>query len=193
MNKTIIILLLSFGLMGCVKHHVASDLTTESADPNTIDSWLIKGKFSVKQPDEAVSANLIWRQESPEHYEIALTGPLGQGSVLLSGYPDKVVFQDAHGDKEVAYNAELLLYHHTGWSMPIESMYYWVRGLPDPHYKHEYVLNDQGMYSRLRQHGWTVIYDSYQYIDDYTVPRKMTLNYTDTHITLFFRTWQINP
>jgi outer membrane lipoprotein LolB len=193
MRNKIIILLLSLWLTGCVQHHAAPDLLSETADPEAIEHWEIKGKFSVKQPDEAVSANLLWKQSSPSRYDIALTGPLGQGSVLLSGYPDKVVFQDAHGDIETAYNAELLLYHHTGWSMPIESMYYWVRGLPDPHYKYEYILNDQGLYSHLRQHGWTINYNTYQQVDDYMLPRKMTLNYTDTHITLFFRTWQINP
>lgn len=193
MKNRIIILLLSVLLTGCVKHHATSDLIAENAAPEDIESWQINGKFSVKQPDEAVSANLSWRQSSPLRYDIALTGPLGQGSVMLSGYPDKVVFQDAHGDFETAYNAELLLYHHTGWSMPIESMYYWVRGLPDPHYKHQYVLNDEGLYSHLKQHGWTIIYDSYQQVDDYVLPRKMVLNYSDTHITLFFRTWQLHP
>ncbi|MGA2654768.1 MAG: lipoprotein insertase outer membrane protein LolB [Gammaproteobacteria bacterium] len=193
MRNHIIILFLTLLLTACVKHQATPELPFEMADPETIEHWEIKGKFSVKQPDEAVSAGLLWKQSSPDRYDIALTGPLGQGNVLLSGYPDKVVFQDAHGDKETAYNAELLLYHHTGWSMPIESMYYWVRGLPDPHYKYEYILDDQGLYARLRQHGWTIIYNSYQQVDDYRLPRKMTLNYTDTHITLFFRTWQINP
>jgi outer membrane lipoprotein LolB len=202
MRGYIVFLFLAVLLSGCAQRPVAPPVSTIPADQawakqqahlEEIEHWEIQGKFSVKQPEQAVSANLSWRQSSPERYEIALTGPLGQGSVLLSGYPDKVIFKDAHGDTETAYNAELLLYHHTGWSLPIESLYYWTRGLPDPHYEYQYVLNEQGLLSQLKQHGWIVAYDSYQQYDGYSVPRKITLNYPDTRITLLLRTWQINP
>lgn len=189
--RYIIILLLPFILIGCAQRPVVSPAT--SLDVSEIEHWEIQGKFSVKQPAQAISANLFWRQYSPEHYEIGLTGPLGQGSILLSGYPDKVIFRDAHGDAEIAYNAELLLYHHTGWSLPVESLYYWTRGLPDPHYKYQQICDENGQLLHLKQHGWTVAYNSYQQYDGYIVPRKMTLNYPDTRITLLLRTWTINP
>ncbi len=178
-------------LAGCAQQPVKTP--THALDPNDISHWEIQGKFSVVQPDEAVSANLSWRQYSPKRYEIALSGPLGQGSVLLSGYPDKVIYKDAHGDTEEAFNAELLLYHHTGWSLPIESLYYWARGLPDPHYPYQKIRDEQGALTHLKQHGWTLVYGAYQSYDDYLVPRKITLNYTDTKITLLLRKWSINP
>ncbi|MFA6037332.1 MAG: lipoprotein insertase outer membrane protein LolB [Legionellales bacterium] len=191
MRNPILFLFLTFLLVGCAQHKVAPNMPTENLED--ITHWEINGKFSVKQPDQVVSANLLWQQFASDRYEIGLRGPLGQGNVQLSGYPDKVIFQDAHGDKETAYNAELLLYHHTGWSMPIESLYYWVRGLPDPHYQYQVVRDEHGNLLHLKQHGWIVDYDSYQQTDDYTVPRRMTLNYTDTRITLLLKTWQINP
>lgn len=185
------ILLFSLWLTGCVSQPARPDF--EHLHVSDIEQWEIQGKFSIQQPHQALSASLNWRQYAIDRYEIGLSGPLGQGSVLLSGYPDKVIFRDAHGDTEVAYNAELLLYHHTGWSLPIESLYYWTRGLPDPNYKYQYILNPQGDFAKLKQHGWTIVYNTYQEQDGYTVPRKITLNYPETRITLLLRTWQINP
>lgn len=188
--RSYIFLLLFLLLTGCAQQAVQQH--APSRDLNDIEQWHIQGKFSVKQPAKAVSASLDWQQLSKNHYEIALTGPFGQGRVLLSGYPDRVILKDAHGDVEVAYNAELLLYHHTGWSLPIESLYYWTRGLPDPHYTYQFVDNEQGQLRHLKQHGWTLDYESYQQYDGYTVPRRITLNYPDTRITLLLKTWQIN-
>lgn len=159
---------------------------------NEIDSWEIQGKFSIKQSQRLTSANITWRQSSPHRYEIALIGPLGQGSVLLSGYANRVVLKDARGKTDTASNAQDLLYKHTGWSLPIESLYYWVRGLPDPQYPHQYVLNEYGQLAQLQQHGWTLAYDTYQQYDGYFVPRKISLNYPATRITLLLRAWQVN-
>lgn len=190
---------MSLMLAGCAQKAAQQTFPMEDAweiqqtDLNEIEHWQIRGKFSLIQPEQALSASLNWQQMTRDRYEIALIGPLGQGSVLLSGYPDKVIFKDAHGDTEEAFNAELLLYHHTGWSLPIESLYYWTRGLPDPHYEYKYVLNSEGHLAHLAQHGWIVVYNSYQRVDGFDLPRKITLTYTDTRITLLLRTWQINP
>jgi outer membrane lipoprotein LolB len=195
----VLLLLCPLLLTGCVKQSVNTSVSEDNAweiqqqQLNEIENWDIQGKFSIQQPHEALSASLNWRQYAQDRYEIALTGPLGQGSVLLSGYPDKVIFKDAHGDVETAYNAELLLYHHTGWSLPIESLHYWTRGLPDPHYEYQYTLNSQNYLAQLKQHGWLVVYNTYQMQDGYNLPRKITLTYPETRITLLLRSWHINP
>lgn len=157
-----------------------------------IETWEIQGKFSIRQQQEATTANLSWSQQSSEHYDIALSGPLGQGRVLLSGKPGHVTLQDARGRIDTARNAQGLLYKHTGWDLPIESLYYWVRGLPDPHYPEQHVLNAEQQIAQLKQHGWVLIFNEYQVDEGYVVPRKISLHYPETRITLLLNRWEIN-
>jgi len=194
-------LLLFLLLHGCASAPIAPPinyLPTEDAwavhqvQLETLENWQIRGKFSIKQHNAATSANLTWQQRDEDHYEIALSGPLGQGTVQLSGRPNQVVFKDARGNIDRARDAQTLLYQHTGWSLPIESLYYWTRGLPDPHYDFQYSLTDHGHMHALKQHGWTLEYEEYQQYDGYTVPRKIILWHIDHRITLLLNTWHIN-
>ncbi len=208
MNTSIKNLLLLYILIlsGCAHQPIAPPvnyLPTEDAwtvhqlQLERLENWKIRGKFSIKQDDKATTANLTWVQSTPDHYEIALSGPLGQGTVQLSGRPNQVIFKDARGNIDRARDAQTLLYQHTGWSLPIASLYYWTRGLPDPNYPSQYVLSDQGRVLQLKQHDWQLAYEEYQQYDDddeddYVVPRKIILWHDDTRITLLLNTWQIN-
>ena len=49
-----------------------------------MDEWHIKGKIGIKQGDEGGSAYLDWIQ-SQDSFHITLSGPLGQGTTIISG------------------------------------------------------------------------------------------------------------
>ncbi len=57
---------------------------------------------------------------------------------------------------------ERLLQDHSGLTIPVKGMQYWVRGLSSPQYKVEnLVLDNAGRPHTLQQAGWKIIYSSY--------------------------------
>jgi outer membrane lipoprotein LolB len=189
-----IILLSALLITGCASKPIApSDFAPpQQEQAEHITDWKAQGKFSLKQPDEAFSARMSWVQSAPDTYEIALVGPLGQGGILLKGNENSVKFQDPKGNISYARDGQALLQQKTGWSIPIESLYYWARGLADPHYPQKSAFNEKDELIALKQHGWILAYGPYQQYDGYTIPRKITLTHQNTRITLLLTQWQIN-
>lgn len=185
-------------LGGCV--HKGSltppqDVLEHQRQVQAIGDWRLSGKLGIRTTDESGSASVKWVQENA-HYQINLSGPLGQKSMIITGTPDKVRLEQTGEAAQEADTAEALIKKSAGWTLPVTQLAYWVRGVPAPKLRiTQLQQNEAGLLAQLIQGGWVINYSNYR---DQTfkganlpLPGKITAEYKDVRLVLVIRDWQL--
>lgn len=155
-----------------------------------IRSWSLKGRLGIQLPSEGLSAGIEWLQNKKE-YQIKLFDQLGRQVALLTGGPGRVALKTSKGDSFHGRNAEKLLQKHLGWTIPVESLFYWVRGLPDPNtvaWREDY--DDAGHLVALSQGGWRVRLSRYDGEGITALPQLVRIEREDIKLKLLIKEWQ---
>ena len=150
--------------------------------------WQLSGKIGYRSAEQASSANLNWRQQG-EEFNINLSGPLGQGGAELSGNTDHIRLKVAGQGEYTSSDPEQLLEQKTGWTLPLDTLLHWVRGVPAPQLKAQYRLDEQGRLTHLTQYHWQIDYLSYHRSSSNWLPKKIKLHYGGTTLTLIIKQW----
>lgn len=140
---------------------------------SALTSWQFRGRVIFKMPNKKMSANVFWQQQ-PESYQVMLFGPFGLGEVQLEGRLGQVRFKDDHGNIYTARDPESLLQERLGLSLPISSLYYWVRGLPAPNSVTNTHYDAFHRITLLEQQGWKVHYLTYIRVQTTELPIEIT-------------------
>ena len=191
--KIWVLLMLSF-LYGCTVQPHRPKVTTAAGalTAETMKQWQVTGKVGFRSPDQKGSANFRW-QQTPTTFEMRLSGPFGQGAAVIQGDGDMVTFKQ--GDHPVRYGHSLaeLMETNMGWSLPMEHLLYWARGLALPEAENQIIQrNDNGQISRMTEGPWTLEYNRYQPVTDSLVlPQKITVTKEPLKLTIIFSDW--NP
>jgi len=163
------------------------DRNEHQRELQALSRWHLNGKLAIQSPKLRESGYLDWRQDG-NRYRINLYGPLGSGSVELVG-DDASVRLRHRGEEQQAQDPQLLLYEHTGLLLPVDLLYYWVRGLPAPEVGSEDEAWEQGLLTSMRQAGWTVQFADYQPAYQLMLPARITLQQDQTRVVLLVKQW----
>ena len=153
--------------------------------------WSLEGRIAIRTADDGQSANLSWEQEG-DHFEAQLFGPFGAGNTRIIGTAEELLLQTADGDELHTRNPERDLYWELGWTVPLEQMPYWVRGLPGPGRAEKVVVDGAGRLQSLRQGQWSL--EIPQYVEregGEIMPRKVTLQRENVRIRLIIDHWKL--
>lgn len=155
----------------------------------TLEDWQISGKIAIRTTEQSGSATLNWTQQQ-QHFDIHVSGPLGQGSMRLVGQPNHI--QLTTSKQQISSSSpELLMQQQLGWSVPLEHLLWWVRGLPAPQQQHQIQLNDDSTAYQIEQAGWQIKLLSYQNSQaGYRVPQRLKAYGPGLELTLFIKQWQ---
>lgn len=192
------LLLLSILLAsGCAHRSLTppQDVLEHQRQVQAIDDWTLTGKLGIRTPDDSGSANVKWAQQIAS-YQINLSGPLGQKSMIITGTPNKVRLEQTGEPAQEAKTAEALIKKTAGWTLPVAELAYWVRGVPAPKLRiTQLQQNETGLIAQLIQGGWNIRYSNYR---DQTfnginlpLPGKITAEYKDVRLTLVIRDWRL--
>ncbi|QEY58213.1 outer membrane lipoprotein LolB [Pseudomonas sp. C27(2019)] len=154
-----------------------------------LDAWQINGKLGIRSEQESGSAILFWLQRQ-DYFDIRLSGPLGQGSTRLTGRQGAVSLEIANRGTFKATTAEALMQQQLGWSLPVENLLWWVRGLPAPRSKSQAQLNNDSVLTTLKQDQWLIEYLSYRNENGVQLPERIKLTGAGLNITLVIKQWQ---
>ena len=154
-----------------------------------LDAWRLTGRIAVVSDSEAWHATADWRQDH-QAYDIRLIGPMGQGSVQLQGGSRAVTLRDSDGHVLRSDDAEALLYHETGWRVPVAALRYWVLGLPAPGTVASRTLDPQGRLAALEQSGWRIRFLDYGRQDGYELPGRVFAPKDGTRVRLVVGRWR---
>ncbi len=157
-----------------------------------IEDWSVNGKVSYRLPDNAGSANLRWTQQAGQS-RLRLAGPLGAGSTEISSEGALLRIRQDGIQRLYQADAAPWLPGAAPLPVPVTSIRYWLRGVPDPQLGLDDLTFRDGLAERLAQGAWLVEYDSYQSVKGLELPQRMTLLYPDEElrITLILREWSL--
>ena len=126
------------------------------------NQWRLEGRLAIRKDNEGFSATIHWQQMAGE-FDIRLLDPLGRRVAWLTGNPKKVSLTTSDGKSYQGVDPQLLLRQHLGWGIPLDSLSYWVKGMPDPSkvtWREEY--DDIGRPTLLDQADWQVTLARYE-------------------------------
>jgi outer membrane lipoprotein LolB len=176
--------------------------TTEATTPNkqsskiasassAIHAWNIQGMLGVRSAKKAWSAQLAWQQNGPSNYHIRLYGPMGGGTTLIDKSNGIVTYQSEH-KKAQSKHAGTLMKQQTGMAFPVESLYYWVRGIPAPGAVGSSHYGSQKELELLQQGGYTINYTEYRPVKGYLLPTKMKLEGQGIVMKFVVKSWNVS-
>ncbi|CUB03089.1 lipoprotein insertase outer membrane protein LolB [Marinomonas fungiae] len=156
-----------------------------------ISAWQTEGRVGIRTEQDAISGNFNWDQ-NPEHYELNIYGPFGQGATRLKGIPGQQASL-TYDDKELTGpNAEALLYHELGWHFPVTNVQYWIRGLVSPNSPAEIAYQADGTTpEQIIQDGWTVLYREFTDLDGLKLPQRMQVTHAPYRVNLIITDWTV--
>ncbi len=152
--------------------------------------FTLKGRLAVAAGDEGFSAGLRWQQRDRDGL-IELDGPFGVGGLRLQVRGEALELTTSRGERLDGAAARGELERRLGFALPLESLRYWVRGVPDPASAADERL-DAGAprLAGLAQGGWTVDYAAY--VEDSSagaLPRRLSAVREGTRLRLVIEAW----
>lgn len=151
--SALLVLALSVSTLGgCV---AGGPRSTEQQDPG--EDFAVLGKLAVRGPAGSFSARFSW-QQTGELFALELWGPFGQGRRRLRGSFDELVVLNGAGQVLVEGPSREVLERSVGIALPLQSLRFWIQGLPDPSLPVQAVGRDPAMraLSSFEQAGWAV-------------------------------------
>jgi|SRR5690554_2455309 len=195
LQTSLVILVAALGLASCARLPQAPlepvQWQTHRAQVEALQHWTVQGKVGLRSPEHQGSARLRW-QQTPESYQIRLSGPLGAGAVLLSGSDDHAQLEQAGEAPLYASSAEELLYQSTGWHLPLAPLSFWIRGLPARDLPVDQLhFNEHHLLAELHQGDWQLYYSHYGLQGEVFLPGRIVARHSQTQVTLVVHTWQL--
>ncbi|CAM4469471.1 MAG: Outer-membrane lipoprotein LolB [Legionella sp.] len=179
-------------LPGKIAKVAPNETRTEHATgkAETVSSWEIGGALAAKNKSKGWSAAMDWAQNGPSSYQLRLMGPLGAGAILITKKGSSITFQD--GPKRItSTNADELLLQQTGVRLPVNNLYYWVRGLPAPGKVGSEQRDTANHLVMLRQSGYTVTFGNYTIVKGIALPGIVRLDGNGVMVKVVIKNWSI--
>ncbi len=156
-----------------------------------INDWFLNGRIAIINGQESWHLSMKW-QHHDDKYILDLSGPFGAGHAQLTGTSDGVILVDADKNYFYADSPDRLLQEVTGVYMPVKSLLYWMRGLPNRNIKKQnQTLDEFGRLQQLQQDGWRVRFKQYIDVAKHELPQKVFIDGHDLKVKIFVDEWDL--
>ncbi len=153
------------------------------------DRFRLKGRVAVSTGGEGFNARLRWTQDGNQTL-VSLDGPLGAGGVQVSSDGTSLNIVTSRGEHLNSDAARAELNTRLGFDPPLDSLRYWILGVPEPHHPAQESLDPSQRLSSLQQDGWQIDYESYQSVLGQWLPGKLTLQRQNVRVRLIVDGWE---
>ncbi len=187
--RTTFLIILSFCLVSCAEIAVKSTVPFDLSERNYLydkSAWSFSGRLAYSDNNTSHSASIDWdHQEKIDHLELA--GPFGQGRTLIHLFGDKVVIDYGNEQQQYFGDVDELVSRHTGISIPVSALKYWVLGLVEPGIDYFEINNG------FLQAGWRVDYlqMNTQKAELVNMPKKIRVEQNNVKLKLIINEWDI--
>lgn len=150
-------------------------------------AFTVSGAIAAKNQQRGWTANFYWEQKNPQDYQILISGPLGSETMEITQHQSEVTYRE--GKKVIhAKQAETLLAKETGIRLPVDHLYYWIKGKPAPGPIQAIKRSPDQDILVLQQSGYTLEYSNYR--DHY--PYKIRLIGHQLMVKIVVKDWNMN-
>ncbi len=143
--------------------------------------WRLDGRVGIREAGEGGSLGLSWVQEGTA-YRMDFRPPVGGGGLRLVGGERGVLLMDDAGNRRFARDVDALLERQLGWSVPVDRLRFWVRGLPAA--GEAVALGPRARLRELEDGPWRVSYQAYRPVDGIHLPVKLRVENPDRELVL---------
>jgi outer membrane lipoprotein LolB len=147
-----------------------------------------QGRIGVVAGSDGFNGHLRWSQDGTRS-TVSLDGPLGVGGVRIVTDAGVLTVTNPSGEALDSQAAHDALVRRLGFEPPLDSLRYWIQGVPDPASVSTESLSAQGYLGTLAQSGWTVTFSDYMQTPDGALPRKMTVARATVRVKLVIEAW----
>jgi outer membrane lipoprotein LolB len=193
MRGCLLVVLLAMGAAGCALKPplpVESDWQARHELLMQEQRWNLSGRVSVRTAADAANGSLTWVQDGRQ-VELGFRGPLGVGGFRLTGDDSQMLFEDSKGQQTLLDDPGNALVTQLGWGVPLASLGYWVRALPDPAMPLEQSFEPSGRLSSMHQDGWSLTYENYAMEAGFAMPGRVTVERDEVRIRLVVDDWSL--
>lgn len=155
-----------------------------------LDDWQLDGRIAIAANGRGGSGAISWIERAPR-LEMRFSGPFGIGGFRLSGEPHDLLIETGKGKTYRVSDPRLFLARRLGWPVPIDSLRYWVLGMPAPGTATDAIrVDQQGLLRSLSQGGWQIEYRTYT---DGARPMPLRIDAArgDVKIKLAIQQWRL--
>lgn len=147
-----------------------------------LEKWTLEGRLSITGRNDSWTANIDW-QHGLNKEQIKLSGPLGQGATLIQLTDGMVTIDRGDGKPQSSSQPEAFINQQLGMFVPVQSLRYWVIGLPEPNT--DFVETATG----FKQAGWLIEYKQMQNVQATTMPYKLNVTNEQVKLKLIVDQW----
>lgn len=156
-----------------------------------LERWTLQGRVAIETARDGGTATLRWEQDR-ERYAMRIIAPLGQGTFELRGDAGSVTLRTPENQTLTASDPQALMQENLGWSMPVDGLQYWVRGLPAPGRPARHLRVDEaGRLRDLEQDGWRISLLRYTQVAGLDLPDKLYMENNPLRMRLVIGEWQL--
>ncbi len=153
--------------------------------------WNLQGKLSVTQGKRNDSLLINQWQQDDTNFEIHVSSALlGLGATRIEGSSKYIGLHQPDEESVYSDSPEALLQQALGWSLPLESLAYWVKGIPAPNHPAELKFDNNGQPFHLTQSDWQIELDRYQPLGDMMLPHKITMSRENVRLKVVVTDWR---
>jgi len=182
--------------ISCAKHQVPEEniqqpeQTSQTKTPKSIPSaFKLTGAMAVNNNGKGWNAGLTWSQKGPNSYTIRLTGPLGGKNVIISKQGSTVTYQEGSNIIKANNESELLA-KKSNINLPVNNLYYWIRGIPAPGSVSFSKKDNLNNYMLISQDGFRVTYFQYTTNENgVMLPKKVKITKKNLTIKVVIKSW----
>ena len=152
------------------------------------EAFDLKARVAVAAGQEGFNARLRWQQQGAQS-QFALEGPLGVGGaqVMFDGQALNVRTSRGQQLDDDAARAELVA--RLGFAPPLQSLRYWIQGVPDPATPADEVLDGEQRLASLKQGDWLIDYGAYTAASGAWLPERLTMHREGVRVRLLIDEW----
>jgi len=190
---------LALGLAGC--QSVPKPIAPTAAPEQVLAGWparravlqrrgqfTAQGRIGVVAGADGFNGRVRWLQQGARS-TVSLDGPLGVGGVRIVNDAGVLTLTTPSGEALDSQAAHDELLRRMGFEPPLNSLRYWVQGVPDPASPGIETADAQGYLGALVQSGWTVTFGAYMQTADGALPQKLTVARGTVRVKLIIDSW----
>ena len=151
--------------------------------------YTAQGRIGVVAGSEGFNGRLRWIQEGARS-TVSLDGPLGVGGVRIVNEGGALTLTTSSGESLDSEAAHDELVRRMGFEPPLNSLRYWIQGVPDPSGPSAESPDAQGYLGSLVQSDWTVTFSAYMHTADGALPQKLTVARGNVRVKLILEDWR---
>jgi outer membrane lipoprotein LolB len=153
--------------------------------------WLMQGRVAIRYGDDGGQGLLHWRQQG-KSYDLRFYDALNRLQLHIEGGSQGVLLHARDQETHEAADAETLMQEYLGWSVPVNALQYWVRGLPVAGQTVGTSRFSDNRLEELSQGDWHILYQRYEKVDGVWMPDLMRIEAPDLTIKLVVEKWSLS-